>query len=146
MTRLAAEYNAVNLGQGFPDFPGPDFVKDAAKTAIDADLNQYAISAGSARLRAEIAKRYSLLFDREIDPRSEVTVTSGATEALFAAMTAFVGPGQRVVAFEPFYDSYRPSVSWPLADSNRSDCLRLIGLSTVRRLNGRLRRIPACSC
>lgn len=110
MTRLAAEYNAVNLGQGFPDFPGPGFVKDAAKTAIDADLNQYAISAGSVRLRTQIAKRYSMLFDQEIDPGSEVTVTSGATEALFAAMTAFVGPGQRVVAFEPFYDSYRPSV------------------------------------
>ncbi len=110
MTRLAAEYNAVNLGQGFPDFPGPDFVKEAAKAAIDADHNQYAISSGAPRLRRQIAKRYSRLFDREIDAGSEVTVTSGATEAVFAAMSAFVGPGQRAVAFEPFYDSYRPSV------------------------------------
>ncbi len=109
MSRLAAQHGAVNLGQGFPDFPGPDFVKEAAKAAIDADLNQYAISYGAPRLRRAIAATWQQDYGREIDPESEVTVTSGATEAIFAALQAFLGPGDEVIAFEPFYDSYPAS-------------------------------------
>jgi aspartate/methionine/tyrosine aminotransferase len=109
MSRLAAQHGAVNLGQGFPDFPGPDFVKEAAKAAIDADLNQYAISHGAPRLRRAIAATWQQDYGREIDPESEVTVTSGATEAIFAALQAFLGPGDEVIAFEPFYDSYPAS-------------------------------------
>jgi len=109
MSRLAAQHGAVNLGQGFPDFPGPDFVKRAAKAAIDADLNQYAISHGAPRLRRAIAANWQRDYGREIDPETEVTVTSGATEAIFAALHAFLGPGDEVIAFEPFYDSYPTS-------------------------------------
>lgn len=106
MSRLAAQHGAVNLGQGFPDFPGPDFVKEAAKKAIDRDLNQYAISHGAPRLRRAIAATWARDYGREIDPETEVTVTSGATEAIFDALQAFLGPGDEVIAFEPFYDSY----------------------------------------
>ena len=109
MSRLANEHKAVNLGQGFPDFPGPDFVKEAAKTAIDADLNQYAISHGSPRLRAAIARTWQERYGAGIDPDREITVTSGATEAIYDAIQAFTGPGDEVVVFEPFYDSYLPS-------------------------------------
>jgi aspartate/methionine/tyrosine aminotransferase len=109
MSRLANEYRAVNLGQGFPDFPGPDFVKAAAKAAIDADLNQYAISHGSPRLRAAIARTWNERYGGDIDPDREITVTSGATEAIYDAIQAFAGPGDEVVVFEPFYDSYLPS-------------------------------------
>jgi aspartate/methionine/tyrosine aminotransferase len=109
MSRLANEHQAVNLGQGFPDFPGPDFVKAAAKAAIDADLNQYAISHGSPRLRAAIARTWNERYDDDIDPNREITVTSGATEAIYDAIQAFAGPGDEVVVFEPFYDSYLPS-------------------------------------
>ncbi len=109
MSRLAREHEAVNLGQGFPDFPGPDIVKDAAKAAIDADANQYAPSHGTPRFRAAVAAEWSARFGREVDPEREVTVTSGATEAVFDAIQAFVGPGDELIAFEPFYDSYLPS-------------------------------------
>ncbi len=109
MSRLAREHEAVNLGQGFPDFPGPDIVKDAAKAAIDADANQYAPSHGTPRFRAAVASEWSARFGREVDPEREVTVTSGATEAVFDAIQAFVGPGDELIAFEPFYDSYLPS-------------------------------------
>src|SRR5215217_6426409 len=109
MSRLAVQHGAVNLGQGFPDFPGPDFVKGAAKSAIDADLNQYAISHGAPRLRAAIARTWGPALGRELDPDGELTVTSGATEAIFDALQAFLGPGDEVIAFEPFYDSYPTS-------------------------------------
>ncbi len=111
MSRLAARHGAVNLGQGFPDFAGPDFVKEAAKGAIDADLNQYAISHGTPRLRAAIAATWARDYGREIDPDAEVTVTSGATETVFDAVQAFLNPGDELIAFEPFYDSYGPSVT-----------------------------------
>jgi aspartate/methionine/tyrosine aminotransferase len=111
MSRLAIQHGAVNLGQGFPDFPGPDFVKDAAKTAIDADLNQYAIGHGAPRLRRAIAATWAHQTGHEIDPDQEITVTSGATEAIFDAIQAFVGPGDELISFEPFYDSYPTSAT-----------------------------------
>ena len=109
MSRLANEHGAVNLGQGFPDFPGPGFVKEAAKAAIDADLNQYALSHGASRLRAAIAGTWNDLYGADVDPDREITVTSGATEAIFGALQALVAPGDEIVVFEPFYDSYLPS-------------------------------------
>lgn len=111
MSRLAVQHGAVNLGQGFPDFAGPDFVKEAAKAAIDADLNQYAPSPGTLRLRTAIAAGASPRLGREFDPEREVTVTSGATEAIFASLQAFLGPDDEAITFEPFYDSYMPSVT-----------------------------------
>ncbi len=106
MTRLAIKHQAVNLGQGFPDFAGPDFVKEAAAAAIDADQNQYAPSHGIPRLRAAIAATWGATYGREIDPDGEVTVTTGATEGMLAALLALVDPGDEVILFEPFYDAY----------------------------------------
>ncbi|MDQ2682230.1 MAG: aminotransferase class I/II-fold pyridoxal phosphate-dependent enzyme [Chloroflexota bacterium] len=111
MSRLAVEHGAVNLGQGFPDFPGPEFVKDAAKRAIDEDLNQYAISHGHPRLRTALARDFASRFGREIDPDREISVASGATEVIFDAIQACIGPGDALVAFEPFYDSYAPATT-----------------------------------
>ncbi|RIK36723.1 MAG: aminotransferase, partial [Chloroflexi bacterium] len=90
MSRLAVEHQAINLGQGFPDFPGPEFVKAAAEAAIRADMNQYAPSHGTPRLRRAIAADWSSRFGREVDPEREVTVTTGATEALMVGMLAFL--------------------------------------------------------
>jgi aspartate/methionine/tyrosine aminotransferase len=109
MSQLARQHGAVNLGQGFPDFEGPDFVKEAAKAAIDAGHNQYAPAHGTPRLRAAIAATWAERTGQEIDPETEVTVTTGATEAVFDALQAFLGPSDEVVAFEPFYDSYPAS-------------------------------------
>jgi aspartate/methionine/tyrosine aminotransferase len=110
MSRLAAEHHAINLGQGFPDFAGTDFVKEATKLAIDADLNQYAASQGAPRLRRAVAADWAARFGRELDAEREVSITTGATEGLVAAMLAFVNPGDEVVFFEPFYDGYVPDV------------------------------------
>lgn len=110
MTRLANEHGAVNLAQGFPDFDGPEFVKDAAIEAIRAGHGQYARMSGIPPLHAALAASYRR--HRGLDYRAddEFTVTSGATEALFAAIQGLCDVGDEVVMFEPFYDSYRASV------------------------------------
>jgi aspartate/methionine/tyrosine aminotransferase len=107
---MALQYNAVNLGQGFPNFPAPDFIKSAAKDAIDANINQYARGAGQLRLVNALSQTYSPLFGRELDPMREIVVTVGATEAIFATMQGLINPGDEVILIEPFYDSYAPSV------------------------------------
>lgn len=107
MTRLALEHRAVNLAQGFPDFPGPEFVKDAAIAAINADRNQYARMAGELVLVEAIARDLSQRHGLEYDPMTEVCVTSGATEAIHDALLALCGPGDRVLMLDPSYDSYR---------------------------------------
>ncbi len=109
-TALANATGAVNLGQGFPNFPAPDFVKEAAQAAIAADLNQYARSAGHPRLVNALAQVYSPLFGRTLDPMQEIVVTVGATEGIFATVQALVNPGDEVILIEPFYDSYPASV------------------------------------
>jgi len=109
-TALAIEHNAVNLGQGFPNFSAPDFVKEAAKEAIDDNLNQYARGAGQNRLVHALAQIYSPLFGRDLNPISEIVITTGATEGIFATVQALVEPGDEVLLIEPFYDSYAPSV------------------------------------
>lgn len=109
-TALALEHNAVNLGQGFPNFAAPTFIKDAAVEAIRSDLNQYARGAGQPRLVQALAQIYSPLFNRELDPQREIVVTVGATEGIFATIQALVNPGDEVILIEPFYDSYPASV------------------------------------
>ena len=110
-TALAMQHGAVNLGQGFPNFAAPDFIKEAAQAAIRADLNQYARSAGQPRLVNEISELYSPLFGRTLDPLREIVVTTGATEGIFATMQALVNPGDEVILIEPFYDSYPAAVT-----------------------------------
>lgn len=105
-TALANQCGAVNLGQGFPNFAAPDFIKRAAQDAIAADLNQYARGAGHPRLVQRLAQTYSPLIGRELDPLGEIVITTGATEAIFGAIQALVNPGDEVLLIEPYYDSY----------------------------------------
>jgi aspartate/methionine/tyrosine aminotransferase len=110
MNRVAVQHGAVSLAQGFPDFPCPPELKDAVSEAVDADLNQYAITWGSKPLRDAIATTTPRHFPGfgTIDPETQVTVTCGATEAMIAAMLGLLDPGDEVVIFEPFYENYGP--------------------------------------
>jgi len=110
MSALAAAHGAVNLGQGFPDFDGPEELKQAAADAIRGGLNQYAVTTGAPALRTAIARHALRFYGQRVDPDTEVVVTSGATEAIFDAVMAFVDPGDEVVLFEPWYDSYQADV------------------------------------
>lgn len=111
MSALSARPGAVNLGQGFLGFGGPGFVKDAAKRAVNNDHNQYAHPAGLPRLPAAIAADTNDRFDPNLDPEHHVTVTSGVTEAIFDAIMALIDPGDELICFEPFFDSYPASVA-----------------------------------
>jgi aminotransferase len=108
MTRLASEHGAINLAQGFPNFPAPDVVKEAAIKAIRDDINQYAITWGAKRLRHALANKYREWYGMTVDPETDITVTCGATEAMAAALMAIVDPGEEVVVFEPYYENYGP--------------------------------------
>ncbi|HXH50736.1 MAG TPA: aminotransferase class I/II-fold pyridoxal phosphate-dependent enzyme [Terriglobia bacterium] len=108
MTRLALRHGAVNLAQGFPDFPAPAEVKEAAVRAIQADINQYAITWGAREFRQAIAERFEKDSGLAIDPEQEITVCCGSTEAMIASLLAVVDPGEEVVVFEPFYENYGP--------------------------------------
>jgi aspartate/methionine/tyrosine aminotransferase len=111
MTRLAILHGAMNLAQGYPDFPAPAFIKQAAVDAINADINQYAITWGAPRLRRAIADKTRRFYGLEVDPDREVTVTCGATEAMMCAMLAVVEEGDEVIVFEPFYENYVPDAA-----------------------------------
>ena len=108
MTRLALEARAVNLAQGFPDFPAPDFLKEAARRAIAEDLNQYTITWGAKPFRDAIAAKYARFYGLEIDPEREITVCCGATEGMIASLLAVTEPEDEIVIFEPFYENYGP--------------------------------------
>jgi len=110
MTRLAIEHGAVNLAQGFPDFDGPEFAKDAAIAAIRAGYGQYARSTGIPAIHAALSAKYRRDYGLDYAEGEEWTVTSGATEAIFDALAGTCGPGDEVVLFEPYYDSYKASV------------------------------------
>ena len=108
MTRIAREHDAINLAQGFPDFPAPEILKDAACEAIRQDVNQYAITWGAARLRQALARKYSDVYGMDVDPDLHVTVTCGATEAMAAVAIALIDPDDEVIVLEPFYENYGP--------------------------------------
>lgn len=108
MTRVAMEHDAINLAQGFPDFPAPSLLKDAACAAIQADVNQYAITWGAPRLRNALVAKYGRLYDMDVDGDREITVTCGATEAMASIMLAVIDPGDEVIVLEPFYENYGP--------------------------------------
>ncbi|MCX9024816.1 MAG: aminotransferase class I/II-fold pyridoxal phosphate-dependent enzyme [Candidatus Methanoperedens sp.] len=129
MTRLSIKHNAINLAQGFPDFPAPLELKRAAASAIMEDYNQYSITWGAKDLRDEISRKARRYNHIETDPESEVTVTCGATEAMMASMLAIINEGDEVVVFEPFYENYGPDAAVsgavprfvPLNDDNSID-------------------------
>ena len=110
MNRLAVAHGAVSLAQGFPDFPCPPELKRAVAEAVDADINQYAITWGSKPLRDAIAETTPRHFPGwgAIDPETQITVTCGATEAMIAAMLGLLDPGDEVIVFEPYYENYGP--------------------------------------
>src|SRR6266545_2011222 len=106
MTRQAALYNAINLAQGFPDFPAPEEIKRAAQQAIADDINQYAITWGARDLREAIAAKAAEWQGMSVNPETDITVCCGATEAMVAALLATVDPGDEVILFEPWYENY----------------------------------------
>ena len=108
MTRLAMEHGAINLAQGYPDFPALEALKEAATQAIRDDVNQYSITWGAKPFRNAIAAKYARTYGMEFDPEREVTVCCGATEGMVASMLAVLNPGDEVVLFEPFYENYGP--------------------------------------
>lgn len=110
MTALANEHQAINLGQGFPDFAAPDFIKKAAIAAIEADVNQYAPANGRPALRQAIAQKVQNFYGITANPNTEINILHGATEAIFATIFGLVNPGDEVIIFEPFYDSYVPAI------------------------------------
>src|SRR5437016_6057766 len=108
MTRVAIECNAVNLAQGYPDFPAPEILKNAAREAITADFNQYPITWGAKPFRDAIAAKYQRSYGMEIDPQREITVCCGSTEGMIASLLAVTNPGDEVIVFEPYYENYGP--------------------------------------
>jgi aminotransferase len=108
MTRQAMLYGAVNLAQGFPDFAAPAEIKQAARTAIDGDVNQYAITWGAKSLRNAIARQMGVWQGIAVDPEKEITVCCGSTEAMISTLLAVCNAGDEVVIFEPFYENYGP--------------------------------------
>lgn len=112
MSRLAVEHNAVNLGQAFPDWPGHPLAKEVAQQKIAEDLNQYAFAFGVQSLREAIAEHSRRFYGMDVDPNTEVTVVNGCTEAIFSSLMGLVNPGDEVILFEPFYDSYLPSIEF----------------------------------
>ncbi|MEB5749394.1 pyridoxal phosphate-dependent aminotransferase [Leclercia adecarboxylata] len=111
MSALAQQYNAINLSQGFPDFDGPDYLQQRLAWHVANGANQYAPMTGAQPLREAIADKTAELYGYQPDANSDITVTAGATEALYAAITALVRTGDEVICFDPSYDSYAPAIA-----------------------------------
>ncbi|MBZ0143843.1 MAG: aminotransferase class I/II-fold pyridoxal phosphate-dependent enzyme, partial [Rhodocyclaceae bacterium] len=110
MSRLAASHGAINLSQGFPDFSAPPALFDLVAKHMHAGANQYAPMAGAAPLREAIAEKVAVLYGLTFDVEQEITVTAGATQAIYTAVAALVRPEDEVIVFEPVYDSYVPAI------------------------------------
>jgi aminotransferase len=108
MTRVCLAHQAINLAQGFPDFPAPEAIKEEAVRAIRDDLNQYSITWGTPRLRRAIADKFGSYNGVAVDPEHQITVCCGSTEGMVASLVAMVDPGEEVIVFEPFYENYGP--------------------------------------
>jgi aspartate/methionine/tyrosine aminotransferase len=111
MTRLSIEHGAVNLAQGYPDFPAPEELKAAGSAAVEADHNQYTVTWGTRALREALSRKLEGFNRIKADPETEITITCGATEAMMATMLALVEPGDEVIVFEPFYENYVPDAA-----------------------------------
>lgn len=157
MSKMAQQQGAINLSQGFPDFDGPQTLRDRVTYHLNQGHNQYAPLAGVADLREQIAGKVLNLYGCNCDPETEVAVTPGATEALYCAVTAVVHPGDEVIIFDPAYDTYEPSVTlnggicrhialkypdfaidWQQVRDTITDCTRLIILNTPHNPTGTL--------
>jgi len=110
MTKIAQKNNAINLSQGFPDFDGPNWLKELAYSAMKDGHNQYAPMPGLLELRQVVSKNYNKFYGINYDPQNEITILNGATEAIFCTIKALINPGDEVIVFEPFYDSYVASL------------------------------------
>src|SRR5437660_1076006 len=140
LTRVRTKQKAINLAQGFPTFPAPKVIKEAAACAIKEDINQYAITWGAKRLRDALARKYAAWYGMTVDPETELTVTCGATEAMASTVLALVDPGDEVIVFEPFYENYGPDailcganpVFVPLEPTRPLDLDRLAAAFTPR--------------
>ena len=110
MSALAQQHNAVNLGQGFPDFNCDPLLLDAVDKAMRSGLNQYPPMAGVLTLREAVAQKIEALYRHVYDPASEITITAGATQAIFTIIMAIVHPGDEVIVLDPCYDSYEPNI------------------------------------
>ncbi|MBE22580.1 MAG: aminotransferase [Gemmatimonadetes bacterium] len=108
MTRVAKEHNAINLAQGFPDFPAPQLLKDAACDAINADINQYAVTWGTPSMRDALVDKYQKWYGMDVDGNREITVTCGGTEGMASVMLGVINPGDEVIILQPFYENYGP--------------------------------------
>jgi aminotransferase len=108
MTRLCQQHHGVNLAQGFPDFPAPEALKEAAAAALRADVNQYAITWGAKKLRDALVAKTERFTGLRYDPETDVTVCCGSTECMASTLMALVNPGEEVIVFEPFYENYGP--------------------------------------
>ena len=145
MTRVASQSDAVNLAQGFPDFPAPSLLKDAACRAIAADVNQYAVTWGTSSLRGALVDAYRRWYDLEIDGDREITVTCGATEAMVAVLLATLNPDDEVVILEPFYENYGPdailSAARPIHLPLEAPDFRIDGDALRHRVTDRTRAV-----
>ncbi|HXH73807.1 MAG TPA: methionine aminotransferase [Bacteriovoracaceae bacterium] len=110
ISKLAREHNAVNLGQGFPDFDGPSWIKDLVTQKMNEGHNQYAPFTGTPSLRQEVSNYYKKYYQVNYNPETQITVTVGATEAIYLVINALINPGDEVIVLEPFYDSYVASI------------------------------------
>ena len=149
MSALAVRTGAVNLGQGFPDVDGPEHIVEAAVAALRGGHNQYPPGGGIPELRAAVAAHQQRHYGLEVDPATQVLVTTGATEALAAAVLALVGAGDEVLTLEPFYDSYAAVIAMAGARHVTAPLVRGPGRvprRPGRPRGGRRRRGPGCSC
>src|SRR5690606_31202077 len=110
MSHLAKQQNAINLSQGFPDFKSDQKLIDLVSDAMNSGFNQYAPMAGIIELRVAIAKKFDLLYNTSYHPDSEITVTAGATQAIFTIISTFIRPNDEVIIFRPAYDCYDPAI------------------------------------
>ena len=110
MSQLAVEHGAVNLGQGFPDFPMDHALTDLVAKAMSDNFNQYSPMAGNALLRERLAEKTAFLYQTKLDPNSQITITPGGTVAIYSALTTVLNPGDEVIVFEPAYDCYIPAI------------------------------------
>jgi N-succinyldiaminopimelate aminotransferase len=144
-TALAAKHGAINLGQGYPDFDGPEFVKEAAIAAIREGRNQYSPMIGLPELRQAVAEHQRRFYGLDYDPDQEVTVYAGATEGIFSTLAALCDAGDEVLLFEPFYDSYAPGLAMagarPQVVTLEGDDFRLEGAALQAAITPRTRAV-----